>query len=500
MVQPFFVGGEAGAGKTRRLMDEAISLGSQLLSSSHQSALAMVVMHGARRQLQLTLSRFCPKLPVTITTIHSFALKITNRWRRCLGLSFPIVICESSFSLGQLNGRTLATFDEVIAMACTLLESTTVRNTLAATHPIVLVDEFQDCVGSTLQFVQALGNSSKLLLGADHFQLLHEGNQGCPAVDWVGQLRHQAQIQYQELTGCKRTDQTSILQAARALRDNVKAAQPTVPVYCGYQPGQVAYRIVERFLSWGKNNQISNGTCALIALSMDDSQLPKLLESFKGQLAKKTRRQVNWCQSISEKQNLEELIAELGISPTTVSRETWLAKDSIVSRSAATVSDDVVRFCKLRGISPIPGELVLQFARLAVHNARAFARSSPRFQILTVHGAKNREFDHVFIFWGYKKAGWSVEEQRRLLYNAVTRARVDCTVLFLGSPEQALNDPVVGLIGPALPALNPEWRKKKGEQRSGSRGGIAQKGRAATNRKGKSSDSERIRDTHRDTE
>lgn len=104
---------------------------------------------------------------------------------------------------------------------------------------------------------------------------------------------------------------------------------------------------------------------------------------------------------------------------------------------------------------------VMQFARLAIHNTRAFSKNSPRFQVLTVHGAKNREFGHVFIFWGYKKSGWPVEEQRRLLYNAVTRAKLDCTVLFLGDAERAVADSVINLLGSANPAINPEWKKKK---------------------------------------
>jgi hypothetical protein len=76
---PFFVTGEAGAGKTRRLMNQAETVGGQLISQPHQRALAMAVMHGARRQLQMTLRNFCPNLPVAVSTIHSFALKIANR-------------------------------------------------------------------------------------------------------------------------------------------------------------------------------------------------------------------------------------------------------------------------------------------------------------------------------------------------------------------------------------------------------------------------------------
>ena len=106
----------------------------------------------------------------------------------------------------------------------------------------------------------------------------------------------------------------------------------------------------------------------------------------------------------------------------------------------------------------------MQFARLSAHNALAFGRGSPRFQVLTVHGAKNREFDHVFVFWGYKSAGWPAEQQRRLLYNAVTRAKSDCTVLVVGNQVRIQSDPVLSLLGPALPAINSTPKGKRKSQ------------------------------------
>jgi superfamily I DNA/RNA helicase len=461
MVQPFFVGGEAGAGKTRRLMEEAALFGGRLISKPHQRALAMAVMHGARRQLHSTLSRFCPALPVTVSTVHSFALRVVNRWRRCLGLAAPVTICDTSCHLAELHERTQATFEEVIHLACKLLESATVKETLAESYPLVIVDEFQDCVGSTLQFVQALGDSTKLLLGADHFQLLSDEVEGCPAVDWIQRLRREGKVEYVELAGCHRTNAPAILQAAHALRNNVKATQCTVPVYYGYQPAQVAYRICERFTRWSGVKQITEGTCALVVLSVDDVQLHKLLESFRQQLERKSSRRVNWSHGVSEEQHQNELFAELGLSSDAIPGTEWSAKHLALSGRALAVAEDVARFSKLRGISTIPHVLVVQFAKLAAHNARAFARTSPRCQVLTVHGAKNREFDHVFVFWGYKNSGWSIEQQRRLLYNAVTRAKVDCTILVLGDLTRTQTDPTVSLLGPAQPALNPEWKKKK---------------------------------------
>ncbi len=65
---------------------------------------------------------------------------------------------------------------------------------------------------------------------------------------------------------------------------------------------------------------------------------------------------------------------------------------------------------------------------------------------MTIHQAKNREFESVVVLWPLKLGG-NPEQKRRLLYNAVTRARgravvivqdpkgtVQAGPLFTGSP------------------------------------------------------------------
>ena len=90
---PVFITGEAGSGKTWKLMQKAGELGDELVVAAHQRALAISLMHGARRRLQATLSAHCPRLPVTVSTIHSFALGLVNRWRRSLNIGFPVTVC-----------------------------------------------------------------------------------------------------------------------------------------------------------------------------------------------------------------------------------------------------------------------------------------------------------------------------------------------------------------------------------------------------------------------
>jgi hypothetical protein len=460
MPQPIFITGEAGSGKTRKLMEKAAMIGSAKITAPHQRALAMAVMHGARRRLQATLACYCPNLPVTVSTIHSFALGVVNRWRRSLGVALPVTACETTCGLAEKHLRTHATFDEVMDLACRLLQSGTVQRALGQTYPLVIVDEFQDCTAQTLRFVQALGAASTLLLAADHFQMLQREENGCPAVDWAETLRNHGGIEYEDLAGCRRTDSAAILQAARALRDNVEATVATVPVYYAPNVGPAACRMVGRFVPWAAD-KIRTGSCALIALSLDDALLHNLLESFQKQLNKRNLKPgVHWSLPLPEEQQQQNLLAELGIDAAPVAGAAWDPDRAAGGSQAAAVAREIAHFGKLRGIVPIPQDLAIEFAKLAVHNSRAFGWSSPRFQVLTVHGAKNREFDHVFVFWAFKAERWSKEQQRRLLYNAVTRARLDCTVLVLGNLKRTLEDPVISLLGPAQPAIDPAWKKR----------------------------------------
>jgi hypothetical protein len=57
--------------------------------------------------------------------------------------------------------------------------------------------------------------------------------------------------------------------------------------------------------------------------------------------------------------------------------------------------------------------------------------ASPLFTAMTVQQAKNREFDGVVVIWPYQVGG-DVEHKRRLLYNAVTRAKRWCNVIVQG--------------------------------------------------------------------
>ena len=54
-----------------------------------------------------------------------------------------------------------------------------------------------------------------------------------------------------------------------------------------------------------------------------------------------------------------------------------------------------------------------------------------RASVMTIHRAKNREFADVLVLWPHTVGG-GADQQRRLLYNAITRAQQRCSVVVFG--------------------------------------------------------------------
>ncbi len=140
--------------------------------------------------------------------------------------------------------------------------SPTAARLIAASYPLVVVDEFQDCRGPRLNVVRTLSKITRLIVAADGFQVLDD-IQGCPAIDWVDTLE-ETECERHSLVGCHRTTQKPILNAALSLRENNRAAGETVPVFYG-RPAQLVYKIMERITTWARWIEKWNGQSALIA-------------------------------------------------------------------------------------------------------------------------------------------------------------------------------------------------------------------------------------------
>jgi DNA helicase IV len=73
-------------------------------------------------------------------------------------------------------------------------------------------------------------------------------------------------------------------------------------------------------------------------------------------------------------------------------------------------------------------DLFRQLSRTLSQRRHFGGRHETQFAAMTIQQAKNREFDHVIVFWPYTVRDDPVQK-RRLLYNAITRAKRSCTVL-----------------------------------------------------------------------
>ena len=459
MGQVAVVVGQAGTGKTTWLMDKACELAPLLITADHQRMLVITRMHGARRRLEHKLKDACRTVPYSVATIDGFALSIVNRWRTALGHATPVAAVpgDVDFADGVLGIE--ADFGRVVGCAARLLQSPTVGGVIGATYPIILIDEFQDCHGPLLDFVAALPKHSSVLLAADDFQLLDSTVTGCPAVEWAKTQTANGAGTIEELTKCHRTSVTGILDAARCLRENTAATGRTVPVVCCPQHGPAAWKIIERLVCCSSSDRWT-GTCALICPS-HDPLLGRVLESCANQLRKRNLTPVRWHVECHAEEEQERVATSLGLTATTdESNGRWEAPSGPIDGIGTHILNRVQRFTRLRGIDAIPRRLVARHVAMAVHEQRAYWSPSSSRTVTTVHGAKNREFDNVFVLWPYTVPP-AVVQRRRLLYNAVTRSKKNCVVLVLGNENRARNDPVLALLGPPEPAFLPKTRTRK---------------------------------------
>ena len=446
--KPTVITGPAGTGKTTRMMELVGALAPTALSDlGHQDVLVITHMHGARRRLEGLIHKVHPDLKVTVTTIHAFALGLLNRWRLALDISYPIMATEDAGGLLEKYGVVYATFDELISKAKELSQFSSVKNFISSTYPLIVIDEVQDCSKDELELIDALTSCSHCVLAADEFQDLLGGDAGCAFAGWLALRKHNESVNHEELVLPRRTSDIGILDAARALRTNVAASGRNIAKFWAPKEPLLAWKIVELVLSTSARGR----TVALIVPSLQG--VDRIVDSVDRQLAKRLKRsgKLKWLRTTSAEYEKDIIYKELGICP--IPSSEWKPRpESSLSASGLLIQNRAIRLAKLRGVTNLTMEFVAGVVQGTLHANRAHSTRSGRYEITTIHGAKNREFDYVFVLWNYKVIG-TEEKRRRLLYNAITRARVSCTLLVQrAKASEVINDSVLGLLG-AITAL-----------------------------------------------
>jgi hypothetical protein len=415
--------GPAGSGKTTRLFEELAATLETHPLSEHQRVLALTKMHGSRRRMQGRLSvlsglqgRF------ECATIDSFAWRILRRWRglaRAIGSELP-----------EAND-----YREVCRCAGTLLCKTVVRNWTTLAFPILVVDEMQDSKEGQLEMVRALALSTICLAAADDFQDLDASGDNT-AVVWARQSGEVV-----PLTQNHRTSSTGLLAAANALREG-----QSVPTngsgfkVLGAQNANVGAGHVSRTLTWWRNNE---DIAIITPVRTETSAFVRdlLIRVQQGPIGNPSvgPHHIPW--EVSQEAQCEQFLSGLEL-PADLSTELCVSDVCLSDQggTSKTLSDWFDQQRRLAGRSTFTVREIHHQARIIHQRSRVYRRVRSRgVRAMTVHQAKNREFESVIVLWPYEV---SAERQRRLLYNAITRARRQAVVI-VQNPNRINQPPFV---------------------------------------------------------
>ncbi len=403
--------GAAGTGKTKRLVETLENRLAKAALREDQRVLALTRMHGSRFRMIERLAGSTARRVVDCMTVDRFAWELVSRWRsklRDLGHQWP-----AEFE-----------YDATCDAAALLLTEPVVADWVNHRFPLALIDEFQDCRAGRLGIAQGLATRADLLVAADGFQDLSATGTS-PAVDWLAST-----AEVEDLTTVHRTSDSGLLAAAHALRNGEPVQNKGNAKFFPAQNANVAASFLARGIAWSGGKEV-------VVISPTTAEKSAFVTDVLKRLAAKPFKQkdgrgfgpyaVEWERS---RESLEaELCARL-----------QLADDTIVNVTAPAFSvgpklpgqSDVEQWIERQ--RRVRGQVVFSCGelRVAVHRSLQYLRSQPGrrsgLRVMTVHQAKNREFENVLILWPVQVPS-DVEAQRRLLYNALTRAKNLATVI-----------------------------------------------------------------------
>lgn len=444
--------GPAGSGKTHHLVKEAERVTKSLKWEPYQALLGLTFMHGARRRLY---SRFSDLrkvgIPVQCSTIDSFCLDIVRRFRVYLGYDKPVEIDTEIKDCDYAECLTwtwVISLDKMRSEMIRILENKAARKSIAASYPIMVIDEFQDCDGFLLEIIKSLSEMSHLILAADPFQRLEIEKDTCDgticdAVEWLKKVGH-----IEPLDGCERTKKKQLLNTAESLRTGVLKPN-CVPLMKCDAPGIAAFWISKAIGGWGWG-KYSNTVIITPVKESKSKFVSNVLKSLHNELGKAEKfgpYPFSWEQTEDDQlENVCELLPNANKVPGLICKEELEGFQFSEDRTVAEVCKAGYKVAKLRGIDGLSKSELRDMARKRIHAKMAYCSGSRRNRIvLTVHGAKNQEFGYVFILWplALKK---DQLYQRKLLYNGVTRASKNAMILVENNKKADLSAGVLPLI------------------------------------------------------
>jgi len=427
-----FFEGPAGSGKTFSMVAHARQLIENDALGEGQHMLALTFMNGARRRLTSSLNAEASfRRKFDCLTFDSFAQSLAKR--RSAKLTDGMR--QQAEGLGQFHGPCF--------LASELLKDAEVRRWVARTYPMVLVDEAQDLDVHRQGIVLGLKECCTTVVAADSFQCLSDGQETAEFID-----RLLSAGTTHTLTQSHRTNKAGLLAAALAVRNgediravlNEEAIGKTNRVHWigeGIELVEVpATAKNPGLLAWNLAFQFRLGSDDVALLTPDSANT--IIRNALGTVANKqgpwphNAFLVSWEGGDS---SVADELAEAIDFPDTASYDEVCAL--LEEHSALPMVKTVNR--RIRRLQSVTGQREFQKAQLvsfisdAVRtNTRLGFKKSAKIKAMSIHGAKNREFDRVIVLWPQSATG-SDEHKRRLLYNAMTRAKSHCTIIVLGN-------------------------------------------------------------------
>lgn len=403
--------GPAGTGKTHRLIEEVGQYLVQHPLEPHQRVLALTFMHGSRKRLD---GRFrdiaAMRGKAVCLTIDSFAQSVLQRW------------C----SFAAANGLQADGFDQTCDTCGQLLEVPVIAEWVARTFPVIVVDEAQELKPERLRILKALAPYVALFVAADEFQCLDEGLDTAPFLEWFATGR------VDTLNVVRRTGKQGLLGAGVALR-NLQSPQsgdglrienkfPTV------MPFAVAASLAR-----------ATGTKALIYAPSGRSWADDIITRAALGMQSPGYGTIPPLRLIHEDRNNEEKQAVLAAfdGMGALDASVALARlGAIVDPPpwVSSVQNAIVKAVQAQGrASWNVAELIELVERKAAHHRAYGYQQTHGIPVMSIHQAKNRQFDHVVLLWPPGVRG-SDEQKARLLYNGITRAIRHCNVFVRTRP------------------------------------------------------------------
>jgi hypothetical protein len=232
------------------------------------------------------------------------------------------------------------------------------------------------------------------------------------------------------LEGSRRTSNEALLAVATAIRSG-RSISARKPFSLVAGPGAAPYR----FAAWHLANAIRIGKSKDIAvIAPSRTWATEVVATVAQGPVGKTPigpYSIRW--ELGELEVVQSILQNLVLPEAGEPEAVLSALQGMKSMPAVRQCMDWIdRCCRLGIGTAFPPELMKERLAIAVSSLRRHSRlDGVGLKAMTVHQAKNREFDGVVVLWPYKIGG-DAEQQRRLLYNAVTRAKQWCVVVVQG--------------------------------------------------------------------